>query len=223
MCSADQPPDSMLWRVLVYVVVDLAAYGFRWLSVCLFWTVELCLIRSCNMHHEKQVLGTPGWPPWRLTRGCTRAHVQTETSSHTPSATPSEQLPAQAGGRGAKSAPGAQRAAAGSHLVPARHEELLRSPHRNTALRQQETAPKPAAAGSQGQGQGTGEAYLTITKHGNMCAPKHAIAGGRMPILRIDRQCLSRSCDNPKVASNIVSMLQFRVARRCPERVGQVP
>jgi hypothetical protein len=33
-CRADQPPDSMLWRVLVYVVVDLAAYGFRCLSVC---------------------------------------------------------------------------------------------------------------------------------------------------------------------------------------------
>jgi hypothetical protein len=32
--GADQPPGSLLWRVLVYVVVDLATYGFRWLSVC---------------------------------------------------------------------------------------------------------------------------------------------------------------------------------------------
>jgi hypothetical protein len=41
--AAGQPPDSMLWRVLVYVVVDLAAYGFRWLAACFFWRVELCL------------------------------------------------------------------------------------------------------------------------------------------------------------------------------------
>ncbi len=27
VCGADQPPGSLLWRVLVYVVVDLAAYG----------------------------------------------------------------------------------------------------------------------------------------------------------------------------------------------------
>jgi hypothetical protein len=41
VCGAGQPPDdSMLWRVLVYVVVDLAANGFRWLA-CFFQRVEL--------------------------------------------------------------------------------------------------------------------------------------------------------------------------------------